>query len=273
MELMERNLFLPLTGKLDLYYCGRRDRVRCHTYGPAVRGHYLLVFVREGRATLFEKERDLRLNEGDLLVMFPGREVYYASDADAPWSILWLGVGGVLVSEFLRDLSVTPEFPVFRPEETGRVEALLEAILTSSGDNTPGTRDVCSTLLFEFFTALSIPRETGTADPVEWSKRLFRSRLDEELSIAGVARSLHLDPSYFSRLFRRETGLSPHDYLTAERMRKAEYLLCSTSAPIRQIALSVGLRDQLYFSRLFRRKAGLSPTEFRYASIPKVSDT
>ena len=263
MELLERNFILPVTGELDLYYCGRRDRIRGHEYGPAVRSHYLLVFVREGRATLFGRRRDLRLNAGDLLVMFPGEEVHYRSDADAAWSILWLGVGGEFVSELFRDLSVTPEAPVFRPEDPAGIEARLEAILAAADKGAPGGRDACASLLCKFFAVLSLPREDGGGDPVERSKRLFRSRLDEELSVSRIARDLHLDPSYFARIFRRRTGLSPCAYLASERIRRAKYLLRVTDSPVREIARSVGLHDQLYFSRLFRRKIGLSPSEYR----------
>lgn len=73
---------------------------------------------------------------------------------------------------------------------------------------------------------------------------------------------------YLRRRFRRETGLTPTDYLTSLRLAHARMLLSrngSSVMPIREVALLSGFYDADYFSRVFRRETGLSPREYQQA--------
>ena len=70
--------------------------------------------------------------------------------------------------------------------------------------------------------------------------------------------------SYLSRVFKRNKGMTPNQFLTGIRLDRAKTLMnAEPDMPIRDIALSVGYEDPLYFSRLFKKKLGLYPTEFR----------
>lgn len=70
--------------------------------------------------------------------------------------------------------------------------------------------------------------------------------------------------SYLSRVFKRNRGITPNQFLTGIRLDRAKTLMNEEpEMPIRDIALSVGYEDPLYFSRLFKKKLGLYPTEFR----------
>ncbi|PYI53985.1 response regulator [Paenibacillus flagellatus] len=85
----------------------------------------------------------------------------------------------------------------------------------------------------------------------------------EDLSINRLAEELHMNASYFSRLFSQETGYTFTEYLTMTRLEKAKLLLRDTSLRVSEIAFEIGLRDPFYFSTLFKRYTGLKPTEYR----------
>jgi transcriptional regulator GlxA family with amidase domain len=78
-----------------------------------------------------------------------------------------------------------------------------------------------------------------------------------------IAEAVGVSEDYLSRVFSRELGLSPWDYLNRYRIQRAKELLRSTNDSIRSIAHQVGFKDQAYFSRVFRKQAGSSPNEFR----------
>ena len=81
--------------------------------------------------------------------------------------------------------------------------------------------------------------------------------------VSAVVDHLKIDRSYFYRLFKNETGLSPVDYINRRRISQAETLLSNSSLSIKDVAFSVGFTDQMYFSRVFKRLNGQPPSEFR----------
>jgi two-component system response regulator YesN len=82
-------------------------------------------------------------------------------------------------------------------------------------------------------------------------------------SIHDVAQHVHLSVSYFSNLFKKETGESYTNYLTKFRLEKAKILLSNTNMKISEIAESVGYEDPNYFTTVFRTWVHCSPSEFR----------
>ncbi len=80
-----------------------------------------------------------------------------------------------------------------------------------------------------------------------------------------IAEAIGVSEDYLTRLFNRETGISPWEYLNRYRILQAKTLLKSTSHPVGVIARQVGFKDQTYFSRVFSKQTGLSPLAFRNA--------
>lgn len=67
----------------------------------------------------------------------------------------------------------------------------------------------------------------------------------------------------FYRAFRSETGLSPVDFINAERLKLARNLLRKDELSVRQIALRCGFSSSSYFARRFRKAYGVSPAVAR----------
>lgn len=86
---------------------------------------------------------------------------------------------------------------------------------------------------------------------------------DPDLSIQDLCRELHISSSYFSLVFKRETGRTFLGILTEIRMNKAKELLLISSLKGYEIAELVGYADPNYFSVSFRKHFGLSPVQYR----------
>lgn len=78
-----------------------------------------------------------------------------------------------------------------------------------------------------------------------------------------VADYVHLNPSYFSKLFRTKTGLTFSVFLTDVRISQAKQLLLNPNIKIYEVCEKVGFSDSVTFNRSFKRVVGVSPSEFR----------
>ena len=92
---------------------------------------------------------------------------------------------------------------------------------------------------------------------------LMEQRIGTPLAIDAIAASVHLSPSRFAHLFRRDVGTSPARYLHALRMLRARVLLERTFLSVKEVMTLVGCNDPSHFSRDFRRFHGIAPRTCR----------
>src|SRR5262245_6319500 len=92
----------------------------------------------------------------------------------------------------------------------------------------------------------------------------IEDHLDSELSLAQMARAVHMSAFHFARQFKAATGLPPHRYVVARRVERAQqFLRESDDLSLAEIATGVGFSDQSQLSTHFKRVVGVTPREFR----------
>lgn len=91
----------------------------------------------------------------------------------------------------------------------------------------------------------------------------IESDLTSNLNLNTLAKESNVSPSYFSALFKKETGQTLTEYVNSRRVKHAKYLLKNTSLQVQTIALHCGILDFHYFCRIFRKATGRTPTEYR----------
>lgn len=89
------------------------------------------------------------------------------------------------------------------------------------------------------------------------------AHLAEELSLESIAEAVNANPSYLSRVFKREQGETLTEYITKARIEKAKTLLQMPDSLIYHVADAVGFRDAAYFSTLFKKYVGVSPKGYK----------
>ena len=85
----------------------------------------------------------------------------------------------------------------------------------------------------------------------------------EDINIKDVASYVHLNHSYFSTLFKKETGQTFSEYLLKNRIEESKLLLANTDMGILDISLAIGLSSQSYFTKIFKKKTGITPNQYR----------
>jgi len=109
--------------------------------------------------------------------------------------------------------------------------------------------------------------QSNTLGIIKTALSFLHRNYTKEICLEDVSHVICLNPSYFSRIFKKEVGMTFIDYLTKLRIDRAKKLLVQSSQSISEIAGSVGYRDANYFSRVFCKVEGVPPSEFRQKLI------
>jgi len=100
-------------------------------------------------------------------------------------------------------------------------------------------------------------------NPIESAIQFIQMNYGYALTLKEVANQVYLSPSYFSRLFKEEVGMTFVEYLSFVRVQKAKTLLRVSSLPIEIIANNTGFSNASYFATAFKKLVGKTPREYR----------
>ena len=79
---------------LRLYYSGSESCAPGHFFGPAIRPHYLIHFIRSGRGRYLRRDSVYDLEKGDAFLILPGEATKYIADEKDPWEYTWIAFDG-----------------------------------------------------------------------------------------------------------------------------------------------------------------------------------
>lgn len=108
----------------------------------------------------------------------------------------------------------------------------------------------------------SSKRETRSSLLIDHVKGIIEKKYMEQISVASVAESVNLTPTYLCVLFKKETGETINDYITRVRLDNAKKLLCDPTVKSYDVCYKVGYLSPSYFSKLFKKYTGMTPGEF-----------
>lgn len=104
---------------------------------------------------------------------------------------------------------------------------------------------------------------TSEAERISRVKEWIRTNLYRSPSVLDMANEVQLNPQYFSRLFKRITGIPPKKYLLQLKLQTAQALLIRTSLSIKEISDNAYFENEKLFMRQFKQFTGVTPSEYR----------
>ena len=120
--------------------------------------------------------------------------------------------------------------------------------------------DAHATKLVEHVLAL---RKSENSKPVREAQKFINANFSGAVTLESVSQRVGFNPTYFSQLFKKETGMNFLEYLTEVRITAAKRLLADARRSIADVAADVGYSDVKHFSRVFNRIAGIHPSQYR----------
>nr|WP_297174903.1 response regulator transcription factor [uncultured Agathobaculum sp.] len=158
------------------------------------------------------------------------------------------------------------EAAIYGMQQSGQVEARLAQGIEEDFWRCTGAQDVFRLLrqtVGQEIDRLSREKSLQESRPITEAKRYIQQHYSEALRLEDVSGAVGFNATYFSALFKKETGQNFMDYLTELRINEAKALLCQETLTVQDVAEAVGYRDLKYFSRLFKKITGVSPSDYR----------
>ena len=106
-------------------------------------------------------------------------------------------------------------------------------------------------------------KDVKHADVIYKALNYISKNYMRKISLEEVAATVYLSPSYFSKIFKEETGTNFVTYLNSHRISVSKRLLMDNSIDIADISYLVGYEDQSYFTKSFKKMTGITPGKFR----------
>ena len=91
----------------------------------------------------------------------------------------------------------------------------------------------------------------------------IRKHLNEAIELEKLAEISCLSKDHFIRLFKKELGTTPLQYINQKKIEKAQLLLITEELAVKEIAFQLAFDDYSYFNRLFKKSTGVTPQEYR----------
>lgn len=239
----------------------------------------LVLLVTSGRCKSSYRtglrEHDYLIRPGSIFIDPGGYDMTRVESSGAFEAIL-VQLDGPLVSRLLpgRDTLDTHAISPQHNIVDAHVAALLRGMEDEIQAGCPAGRLYAESLSLALASYIASRFAVRTSDTRRDNGRLSKhqlhrltefihSRLESNLSLVELASLIRLSPRHFARLFKNTFGVSPHQYVIRERVRRAKWLLVERKTPISEIALSLGFGNQSYFTQIFRRTTGITPRRYR----------
>ncbi|WP_316792144.1 AraC family transcriptional regulator [Pedobacter frigoris] len=98
----------------------------------------------------------------------------------------------------------------------------------------------------------------------------MQNHLSDPISVSMLAKEANYHSDHFSRLFLKNTGVRPLDYLKSKRVERSQFLLATTNMTFYEIANQLGFESQAYFSRVFKSITGFTPGQYKKSISGKL---
>ncbi|UXX81047.1 AraC family transcriptional regulator [Reichenbachiella carrageenanivorans] len=234
---------------------------------------YQILYITNGKGTFQSKKAGkIRVNEGTIIMLYPDEWHSYRPDKSTGWDEFWFGLKGPMVQNILESGDFfTKKEPLIQIGHREFIFQLFEQIIETIRNEPPAYQQIASGmamhLLGRLFAISKIKLFEGKQVESQIRKAIiiFRENTSSNISPEIVADQLNMGYSWFRRMFKNYTGLSPAKYFQQMKMQHAKEFLLTTDKPIKEISYELGFDSIFYFSRQFKKVTGFAPSEYKKA--------
>lgn len=234
-----------------------------------VLNEFQINFITEGSGVLENKYGTFAIKQGSIFITFPGFWHRYKPNSKSGWTENYIGFDGTMARKLLSKPRFSPKEPVFY---FGIKEEILDSFLKIFDlvkKEQPGYQQIASGMVLKLLGyIISFEKQKGfsgkpIAQVIEAIRFEMRQNMEKDLNLEELAQQHHVSYSFFRKMFKKYTGVSPGQYILQLRIARAKELLISSDKSIKEISYELGFQSIYYFSNIFKKKEGYTPSFFR----------
>ena len=260
----EFNTPVYLSKALNLYYGGWEICCPMHTFGPAIRQHYLVHYVTRGKGRLWMNDTCYVIEKDTMFLIRPGITCVYQADKDDPWEYCWICIDGYDVENMLNNSGFDKVNLLFFDKSNGEVrDAMLNFIFSFS--KYKNNEYMLLSRLYNIFGHMKIQMKKQQAKSIHVERAIdyIYENYSKNISVTDIAEYLGIDRTYLYRLFKEEYNMSPQKYLLNFRLKTAMNKLEGGNMSIADIAYNCGFNDASAFCHQFKKVYKDTPLNYR----------
>lgn len=251
--------------------------------------NYEMIYIKKGLVLFEISGEPITVGPNDMIIIKPGQPHKFSVDSDVKCEFLVLNfkfqsavdghISQVPMGDFLNFVSgkESGNYLTLKVSQKNEIVLLMNRILRERQSNEIGNDLLECLMVMELFVLISRAlkmewenniktRSPKVKELIQVAVNYINNNYERDISLGDIAHFVFLSPSYFTRAFKEEVGMSPINYLLKTRIDRAKELLRETQMKVSEIALGVGFANQQRFNEIFKKYTGVTPLHYRKQS-------
>lgn len=225
-----------------------------------------IEYILEGTGTIVTPDTLYHPSKRDIYMLTKGKNHEYYSDAKNPWTKIWFNAGGSLVETLVASYHLEDNI-LFHNATKAEVDCFYEIInLCKSSLDPSATNAQCALIfhkLLQYLHQSTTIDDAITNPDAAFVKHYIDTHLESQIKLDSLSSQVFKSTSQVIRMFYKEYGITPYNYLLQQRMKLSRILLKSTKLSIKEIAYRTGYTDEHYFCKVFKDNSNFTPSDYR----------
>ena len=235
---------------------------------------FQLIYITKGEGVFKSgySKKPIPLEAGTLIVLFPNEWHSYCPKETTGWDTYWVGFKGYFANNLIHHNFFRKTESVFNVGFNEQIVDLFSRSIDIAKQEKPGFQPIISGIamhllgLIYYTTRNELFDDKEIVIKIEKARMMMREYPEVNACPEEIASALNMSYSWFRRMFKQYTGLSPAQYQLQVKLQKAKALLISSSKSVKEIAYLLEFESPNYFTCFFKEKTGYSPLNYRKIS-------
>lgn len=235
-----------------------------------------LIFIKSGKGSYYFEDVEVPLEKG--AIVFVSNNLIHRSthDINNPPSVIAVRFGLYEnTSSKMVQLPCEPFYTYLKTFDIQKYQMMFENLFNCHNFEKNDFKNIQCGSIMNLIICKMLDDFAGSGNAKPIDGRIEKARLfidnnpDLRITVDKLADMVGLSKQYFRKVFEAHCGMNPKEYQVRMRINYSRFLLEQSSQSIKQVALTLGYRDQYSFSKQFKQVMGYSPSEFR--NITRIS--
>jgi len=228
---------------------------------------YLIILIESGTMEILLGNKYHLATKGEAVLIDCYKPHAYRTDTGC--KTLWIHFDGQLAKGYYEHL-VRENGNIIALSNFKASSAILLGLIESYEKHISVTEAQMSIMIGNLLLELSSgtsPERSAEEDGIKRVTTYLTENFGQKITLEEMADMAGLSPYHFNRKYKKETGVTPHQFLLSTRISAAKYSLSNTSLTISEIAISCGFIDESAFCYCFKKREGITPNEYRKSAM------